>query len=89
MRPESVPRLQPGVRLRAGGAEAMLLVPEGVVRLSPTAAAIIEAMDGSRTVAAITALMAERFDTGGAEPADDVAELLRNFADHAWIALDS
>ena len=67
----------------------MLLVPEGLVRLSPSAGAIVEAIDGTRTVADITALMNERFETVDAGAAEDVAELLGRFIEHAWIAFES
>jgi pyrroloquinoline quinone biosynthesis protein D len=88
VQPERVPRLRPGVRLRAVGADNVLLVPEGVVKLSATAVAVIAAIDGSRSVAEIAALMADRFDTQSADAAEDVSELLDRFADHAWIAFD-
>lgn len=82
----SVPRLRPGVRLRVldDGASA-LLVPEGVVTLTPTGAAVVESIDGQRDVAAIVAMMTERFETAGADVAGDVAELLARFAEHLWI----
>ncbi len=88
MQPECVPRLRPGVRLRAVGADNVLLVPEGVVKLSATAVAIISAIDGSRSVAGITALMADHFDTHGADTAEDVSELLDRFSDHGWIVVE-
>lgn len=83
-----VPRLRPGVKLRTVGADNMLLVPEGVVNLSATAGAIVAAIDGSRSVADIVALMADRFDTHGVDAAEDVSELLDRFSDHAWIAVE-
>lgn len=84
----SVPRLLPGVRLRAldDGAR-VLLVPEGVIKLSITGAAVIEAIDGTRDVAAIVASMSERFDASGADIAADVTDLLAQFAQRTWIEL--
>jgi pyrroloquinoline quinone biosynthesis protein D len=84
----SVPRLLPGVRLRAldDGAR-VLLVPEGVIKLSITGAAVIEAIDGTRDVAAIVASMGERFDASGADIAADVTDLLAQFAQRTWIEL--
>jgi coenzyme PQQ biosynthesis protein PqqD len=86
----SVPRLLPGVRLRAldDGAR-VLLVPEGVIKLSATGAAVIEAIDGRRDVAAIVASMSERFDASGADIAADVVDLLAQFAQRTWIELIS
>jgi pyrroloquinoline quinone biosynthesis protein D len=81
----AVPRLRPGVRLRILDDGSALLVPEGVVTLTPTGAAVVEAIDGRRDVAAIVALMSERFETAGADVASDVAELLEQFAERLWI----
>ena len=84
----SVPRLLPGVRLRTldDGAR-VLLVPEGVATLSATGAAVVEAIDGKRDIAAIVALMGERFDAAGADLTTDVAGLLEQFAQRMWIEL--
>jgi coenzyme PQQ biosynthesis protein PqqD len=84
----SIPRLAPGVRLRAldDGAH-VLLVPEGVIKLSATGAAVIESIDGRRDVAAIVALMEERFDACGADIAADVGDLLAQFAQRTWIEM--
>jgi pyrroloquinoline quinone biosynthesis protein D len=81
----SVPRLRPGVRLRVLDDATALLVPEGVVTLTPTGAAVVEAIDGRRDVAAIAALMSERFESAGSDVAGDVAELLERFAERLWI----
>lgn len=82
----SVPRLLPGVRLRTqAGAETMLLVPEGAVKLSATSAAVVELIDGERNIAAIVALLDERFDAAGADVAADVSSLLDQFAQRMWI----
>ena len=70
------------------GADNVLLVPEGVVNLSATAGAIVAAIDGSRSVADIVALMADRFDTQGVDATEDVSDLLDHFSDHAWIAIE-
>jgi len=84
--PAAVPRLRPGVRLRAlDDGTSALLVPEGVVTLTPTGAAVVESIDGRRDIAAIVALMLERFDAAGADVPGDVAELLERFAEHLWI----
>jgi pyrroloquinoline quinone biosynthesis protein D len=84
----AVPRLRPGVRLRAlDDGSCALLVPEGVVTLTPTGAAVVESIDGRLDVAAIVALMRERFDAVGADVEGDVSELLERFAQHLWIEL--
>ena len=70
----SVPKLRPGVRLRTlDGGESVLLVPEGAVKLSASSAAVVESIDGRRSVAGIVARLSERFDAAGADLPADVA----------------
>ena len=85
---KATPRLLPGVRVRAldDGAR-VLLVPEGVVSLTATGAAIVESIDGRRDVAGIVALMHERFDAAGADVEGDVVDLLGMLAQRTWIEL--
>ena len=65
--PDSVPRLAPGCRLNdAGGAEDLLLIPEGALRLKGPGRAIVELCDG-RTVHAIVEELARRYPTAGAQ----------------------
>ncbi len=70
------PRLVTGARLRYDEVreEHQLLIPEGVVRLNPTAAEVLELCDGERSVDEIVATLAARYD--GADLADDVGELV-------------
>jgi pyrroloquinoline quinone biosynthesis protein D len=70
------PRLVTGARLRYDEVreEHQLLIPEGVVRLNPTAAEVLELCDGERSVDEIVATLAARYD--GADLADDVRELV-------------
>jgi pyrroloquinoline quinone biosynthesis protein D len=56
-----VPRLAVGCRVRTLSAdEAMLLVPEGALRLKGAASEIISLIDGHRSVDAITVLLQQR-----------------------------
>ena len=70
------PRLVDGARLQYDDVrdEHMLLIPEGAVRLNPTAAQVLELCDGERSVDDIAAVLSERY--GGADVAGDVRELL-------------
>jgi pyrroloquinoline quinone biosynthesis protein D len=52
----------------------VLLVPEGVVRLNPTAAEVLELCDGKRSVDDIIGALAAHY--GGADVGDDVRGLL-------------
>jgi pyrroloquinoline quinone biosynthesis protein D len=69
-------RLVTGARLRYDEVreEHLLLVPEGAVRLNPTAAEVLELCDGERTVDDIVGMITERYQ--GADVSDDVRGLL-------------
>jgi pyrroloquinoline quinone biosynthesis protein D len=70
------PRLVTGARLRYDEVreEHVLLVPEGVVRLNPTAAEVLELCDGERSLEDIVGALSARYD--GADVRDDVHELV-------------
>jgi pyrroloquinoline quinone biosynthesis protein D len=70
------PRLVTGARLRYDEVreEHQLLVPEGVVRLNPTAAEVLELCDGERSLDDIVSALSARYD--GADLRDDVQELV-------------
>ena len=70
------PRLAIGARLSYDDVreEHILLIPEGAVRLNPTAAQVLELCDGERSLDDIAAALSERYD--GADVRDDVVELV-------------
>jgi pyrroloquinoline quinone biosynthesis protein D len=70
------PRLVTGARLGYDDVreEHILLIPEGVVRLNPTAAAVLELCDGERSLDDIAGELSTRYD--GADVREDVAELV-------------
>ena len=70
------PRLVTGARLRYDDVrqEHVLLVPEGAVRLNPTAAAVLELCDGERSVEEIVSTLSARYE--GADVHDDVQGLV-------------
>ena len=74
------PRLVTGARLRYDEVreEHLLLIPEGAVRLNPSAAEVLELCDGERSVDDVAAALSERY--GGADVGDDVRELLDGMA---------
>ena len=74
------PRLVTGARLRYDDVreEHVLLIPEGVVRLNPSAAEVLELCDGERSADDIAAALSERY--GGADVSGDVRELLDGMA---------
>jgi pyrroloquinoline quinone biosynthesis protein D len=72
----SRPRLVTGARLQYDDVreEHLLLVPEGAVRLNPTAAAVLELCDGERSLDDIVGTLSERY--AGADLRDDVLGLV-------------
>ncbi len=72
----SCPRLVTGARLRYDEVreEHLLLVPEGAVRLNPTAAEVLGLCDGERSLEDIIVAMTERYH--GSDVSDDVRELV-------------
>ena len=74
------PRLVTGARLRYDDVreEHVLLIPEGVVRLNPTAAEVLELCDGERSLDDIVGALSARYD--GADVRDDVLELVDGMA---------
>ena len=74
------PRLVTGARLRYDDVreEHILLIPEGVVRLNPTAAEVLELCDGERSPDDIAGALSERY--AGADVRADVHELLETMA---------
>jgi pyrroloquinoline quinone biosynthesis protein D len=74
------PRLATGARLRYDEVreEHMLLIPEGAVRLNPTAAEVLELCDGERSLDDIVGALSARYD--GADVHDDVVELVEAMA---------
>jgi pyrroloquinoline quinone biosynthesis protein D len=70
------PRLATGARLRYDEIreEHVLLVPEGVVRLNPSAAEVLELCDGQRSLDDIVGALSARYD--GADLGDDVRGLV-------------
>lgn len=60
----------------------ILLYPEGAVLLNDTGAAVLELVDGKRTVGDIAAILGERYQT---DVAADVAEYLAGLAERELI----
>ena len=74
------PRLVTGARLRYDEVreEHLLLIPEGAVRLNPTAAEVLELCDGERSLEDIVGAVSARYD--GADVREDVLELVAAMA---------
>jgi pyrroloquinoline quinone biosynthesis protein D len=79
------PRLVTGARLRYDDVreEHLLLVPEGAVRLNPSAAEVLELCDGQRSVDEIVGVLSSRYH--GADLSDDVRELVDGMAERGLL----
>ncbi len=61
----------------------MLLIPEGVVELNPTAVAVLELCDGERSQATIIAALEQQYPE--ASLGDDVRELIAQMAQRGFL----
>jgi len=79
------PRLVTGARLHYDEVreEHVLLIPEGVVRLNPTAAEVLELCDGERSLDDIAGALSLRYE--GADVRDDVLELVGAMAERGLV----
>jgi pyrroloquinoline quinone biosynthesis protein D len=79
------PRLVTGARLRYDDVreEHLLLIPEGAVRLNPTAAQVLELCDGERSLDDIVGALATRYE--GTDVRDDVLELVDAMAQRGLV----
>lgn len=85
-RGSSVPRLRPGVRLTHDPRRGeLVLLPEGVLVLNDTAAAVLACCDGASSISRIVERLNEEYDGVSAE---DVVELLDRLAQRRVVALD-
>jgi pyrroloquinoline quinone biosynthesis protein D len=79
------PRLATGARLRYDDVreEHLLLIPEGVVKLNPTAAEVLGLCDGERSIDDIAGELSGRY--GGADVRADVVELVDAMAEKGLV----
>ena len=79
------PRLVTGARLQYDDVreEHVLLVPEGAVRLNPTAAEVLELCDGERSLDDIVGALSARYE--GADLSADVQELVDAMAQRGLV----
>jgi pyrroloquinoline quinone biosynthesis protein D len=79
------PRLVTGARLRYDEIreEHVLLIPEGVVRLNPSAAEVLELCDGERSLDDIVGALSARYE--GSDVRDDVLELVGAMAQRGLV----
>ena len=82
----SVPRVGPGFRLQFEPAQDchVLLYPEGMVKLNPSASEIMKRCDGQRSVAAVVAELESAFAAQGLE--GDVLAFIAMAGQQRWLA---
>jgi pyrroloquinoline quinone biosynthesis protein D len=84
----SAPQLADGIRFRRSpDGSGALLIPEGVVNLNHSAAAIIELIDGARSSHEIAAELARRYGMDPSEIESDVSDLLERLSERLWVVL--
>lgn len=78
-------RIAPGYRLQWEPAQSchVLLYPEGMVQLNPSAAAVLELCDGSLDADGIVAALEAKYP--GAELAADVRQFLEVADERGWL----
>lgn len=82
------PAFERGVRLRTeGDGSAMLLVPEGAIKLNASAAAALALVDGQRTLDEIVAEICTRFEVSEARARDDVTALFERLQNRRMLVL--
>ncbi len=81
----AVPRVGPGFRLQWEPAQDchVLLYPEGMVRLNPSAGEILKRCDGQRSLAAIVADLEAAFGMSGLQA--DVLAFVRMAGQQRWL----
>jgi pyrroloquinoline quinone biosynthesis protein D len=91
IRTSARPRLVPKARLQADRVRGgqVLLYPEGVLLLSPTAAGALALCDGQRDVAGVIAELAKQYDAPAGQIATDVIELLTQLRNRGLVDLTS
>jgi pyrroloquinoline quinone biosynthesis protein D len=84
---DAVPQIARGHRLQFEPAQDchVLLYPEGMITLNPSAAEILQRCDGQRSVQTICEDLSAAFD--GADLAGDVYDFLELAASHGWVTL--
>ena len=82
---DAVPRIARGHRMQFEPAQDchVLLYPEGMITLNPSAAEILQRCDGEKPVQTICDELSAAFE--GAEVTSDVHEFLRLAASQGWV----
>ncbi|HPQ95306.1 MAG: pyrroloquinoline quinone biosynthesis peptide chaperone PqqD [Thiothrix sp.] len=82
---DTIPRITPGYRLQWEAVQDchVLLYPEGMVQLNGPAGAILEQVDGRRTLAEVISTLEQAF--GEDDLSADVLEFVSEAQERGWI----
>jgi pyrroloquinoline quinone biosynthesis protein D len=85
LKKEDIFKLAPGFRLQWEEAQDnhVLLYPEGMVKINPSAAAILSELDGIKTIAEVANHLVETYHDDSI--IDDVYEFMEVANEHGWI----
>jgi pyrroloquinoline quinone biosynthesis protein D len=72
----AIPQLAPGCRVRNTAEEAILLVPEGILKLQGSAAEILSLIDGQRSIHEIVSELCGQY---GSDATEQIATEVQNF----------
>jgi pyrroloquinoline quinone biosynthesis protein D len=72
----AIPQLAPGCRVRNTAEEAVLLVPEGMLKLQGSAAEILSLIDGQRSIHEIVSELCRQY---GPEATEQITTEVHNF----------
>ena len=84
---DDIPRINPMFRLQWEEVQDcyVLLYPEGMVKLSPSAGEILKRCDGDKSVAAIIAGLTEQYPD--ADLNDDVYKFIEEAMQNGWLKI--
>lgn len=88
MNPALKPRMVSTVKMKHDATRGtdVLLLPERIVKLNKSAAAILSLCDGSRSVSEIQQHLCSEFGTSNVK--DDVVNFLGRLVNQGWVKLD-
>jgi coenzyme PQQ biosynthesis protein PqqD len=86
MSDQAGPRFGKGVKLRLDpDGSAMLLVPEGALMLNSVAAAALQLVDGTRSMAQIVDAVVDRFDVAPERAREDLQALFSRLSERGFV----
>ena len=84
---DSIPYMPKGVRMKVDEVRerTILIAPERTLALDGTGISIMELIDGSRTLAQIVSILAEKYDAPKQTIGNDVAAFIRDLINRGYL----